>query len=167
MLELRNLANNLLDIRTESHQSQDNFASACGVSKETVSLIERNVPYLNPTLGTLQAFGAFSGLTVVQLLSARNSLHYKMDKCGFNYCVVNHEQYSRRLGRHIIYGIGVFKTPVCDDLEISVVDFNVTTYKSVAKHIVDALNKYDASPIHFADFVEDLYVVGWDDYNDE
>lgn len=47
-------------------QTQFEFASNCGISIETLSLIERQKT--NPTLETMQKIAAYTDLTVAELL---------------------------------------------------------------------------------------------------
>lgn len=66
MTELENLAKNIKSIRMESEESQMEFAFNCGISTETVSLLERMKA--NPSLETLQKIAAYTGHTVSELL---------------------------------------------------------------------------------------------------
>ena len=66
MTELENLARNIKSIRLELEESQMEFAFNCGISTETVSLLERMKA--NPSLETLQKIAAYTGHTVSELL---------------------------------------------------------------------------------------------------
>lgn len=66
MTELENLARNIKSIRMELEESQMEFAFNCGISTETVSLLERMKA--NPSLETLQKIAAYTGHTVSELL---------------------------------------------------------------------------------------------------
>lgn len=67
MPEKEALANCILQFRHERHESQEAFASHCGISKESLSSIER--VKANPTLGTMQNMAAYMGVTVADLLN--------------------------------------------------------------------------------------------------
>lgn len=67
MAELENLAVNIRALRKELGESQMEFGFNCGISMETISLLERMK--VNPTLETIQKIAAYTGRTVVELLS--------------------------------------------------------------------------------------------------
>lgn len=67
MTELENLAVNIRTLRKELGQSQIEFGFNCGISMETVSLLE--CMKVNPTLETIQKIAAYTGKTVIELLS--------------------------------------------------------------------------------------------------
>lgn len=69
MPENRALANTVKHIRKTMHQNQFEFASNCGISVETLSLIERQ--RTNPTLETMQKIAAYTDLTVAELLEIK------------------------------------------------------------------------------------------------
>lgn len=60
------LSKKLKSIREEMNESQMEFAYNCGISTETLSLIEREK--VNPNLDTLQKIAAYLGITVSELL---------------------------------------------------------------------------------------------------
>lgn len=60
------LSKKLKSIREEINESQMEFAYNCGISTETLSLIEREK--VNPNLDTLQKIAAYLGITVSELL---------------------------------------------------------------------------------------------------
>ncbi len=66
MEELTILSQKLKSIRKELHQSQMEFAFNCGVSTETISLIERKKA--SPNLDTVQKIASYLGITVSELL---------------------------------------------------------------------------------------------------
>lgn len=66
MTEKDVLSKNLKHLRKELKESQVEFAFNCGLSTETVSLIERKK--VNPSLDTLQKIATYLGITVSELL---------------------------------------------------------------------------------------------------
>lgn len=61
------LAINTKRIRTEMGESQEEFAAHCGISLETLSLIEREIA--NPRLSTLQKIVAYAGCSLKDLFT--------------------------------------------------------------------------------------------------
>lgn len=66
MPEIDILAENLVAIRREKHETQSMFAYNCGISEEELSLLERKKT--DPKLSTLQNIAAYTGKTVSDLL---------------------------------------------------------------------------------------------------
>ena len=66
MPEKHALAEHLKAIRKALGQSQIEFSANCGISVESLSLMERGLE--NPKLETLQKIAAYLGITVAQLL---------------------------------------------------------------------------------------------------
>lgn len=66
MPENEALAKKIKSLRKVMHETQFEFAENCGISIETLSLIERQKT--NPQLGTLQKISAYTNLTVAELL---------------------------------------------------------------------------------------------------
>ena len=75
MPEKEALANCILQFRHEHNESQEAFAFHCGISKESLSSIERGKA--NPTLETMQNMAAYMGVTVADMLDikSRNGEH--------------------------------------------------------------------------------------------
>lgn len=71
MPELEALSKHVKKFRTEYNESQEEFAENCGISTETLSLIEREKG--NPTLETLQKIAAYTGITVANMLTVPTS----------------------------------------------------------------------------------------------
>lgn len=69
MPENKALADAVKLLRKSLHQNQFEFASNCGISIETLSLIERQKT--NPTLETIQKIAAYADLTVADLLKIK------------------------------------------------------------------------------------------------
>lgn len=67
MPEKTALANYTIDYRQKNKESQFYFAYNCGISKDTLSLIERCEA--NPTLETIQKIAAYTGSTVAEILT--------------------------------------------------------------------------------------------------
>lgn len=66
MPELDALAERIIRIRNERHETQEAFAYNCGISTEELSLIERKKT--DPKLSTLQSIAAYTGNSVSELL---------------------------------------------------------------------------------------------------
>ena len=60
------LANYTLSQRHEKKESQFEFANNCGISQDTLSMIEQGKA--NPRLDTIQKIAAYTGDTVSQIL---------------------------------------------------------------------------------------------------
>lgn len=69
MPEKTALANYTIRYRQENKESQFDFADHCGISKDTLSLIERCEA--NPTLETIQKIAAYTGGTVAEILTVK------------------------------------------------------------------------------------------------
>ncbi len=67
MPEKTALAKFILSDRHKRGETQDEYAEHCGLSKEYLSKMEREIA--NPTLGTIQKVAASSGETVSQILT--------------------------------------------------------------------------------------------------
>ena len=61
------LSKNLKTIRKKMDKNQENFAAECGLSTETISLIEREGT--DPKLSTLQKIASYLGCTITELLT--------------------------------------------------------------------------------------------------
>ncbi len=68
MPENETLAQKIKQVRKNMHETQFEFASNCGISIETLSLIERQKT--NPTLETIQKIAAYTNLSVAELLES-------------------------------------------------------------------------------------------------
>lgn len=66
MPELDVLAERIISIRKERHETQESFAYNCGISTEELSLIERKKT--DPKLSTLQNIAAYTGKSVSDLI---------------------------------------------------------------------------------------------------
>jgi len=69
MPENEALSFNIKQIRKEMNQSQMEFAAECGISMETLSLIERQLT--DPKLSTIQKIAAYADKDVPELLRKR------------------------------------------------------------------------------------------------
>lgn len=157
MSENVNLANNILMYRTEHHLSQFEMASECGISKETISLIERE--RYNPTLETIQKCAAFTGMSVIQLVSDRNSIWHKLSNRNNTYYVIEHNVVNDDIGEYISYGVGLLHIHNSYAF-ISNVIYDICTDKEKMIKFVDVLNNNDMSTIQLHDVVDDfLYEV--------
>lgn len=66
MPELKALAKKSKAVRKAMHENQAEFAANCGISTETLSLIEREKS--DPRLSTIQKIAAYTDCTVSELL---------------------------------------------------------------------------------------------------
>ncbi len=69
MPENEALSKRLKRIRRDTHENQIDFAGNCGVSVETLSLIE--CEKADPKLSTMQKIAAYTNMTVSQLLDTK------------------------------------------------------------------------------------------------
>ena len=69
MPEAKALAQKSKELRREMHESQIEFAYHCGISTETLSLIEREKA--DPRLSTVQKIAAYANKTVSELLEVK------------------------------------------------------------------------------------------------
>ena len=67
MPEIEALSHNVKHIRNKMDQSQECFAANCGISKEILSLIERQIT--DTRLSTIQKIAAYGGGDVADLLT--------------------------------------------------------------------------------------------------
>lgn len=67
MPECKALSENLKNIRKELQLNQFEFASECGISKEELSLLEREKT--DPKLSTIQKIAAYVGCETKELLT--------------------------------------------------------------------------------------------------
>ena len=70
MPEYEALSANIKQLRKTIHQSQIEFAAECGISTETLSLIERQKA--DPKLSTLQKIAAYTNCEVSDLLKRKD-----------------------------------------------------------------------------------------------
>ncbi len=66
MPEYEAISHNLKQIRKFLQKTQEEFASECGISAETLSLLERKLT--DPKLSTIQKIAAYVGCEVTDLL---------------------------------------------------------------------------------------------------
>jgi len=69
MSEITALSNFIIAYRKKHRESQEDFASNCDISKDTLSLIERGEA--NPRLDTMQKIAAYTGVTVAEMLTVQ------------------------------------------------------------------------------------------------
>lgn len=78
MPEKKILSENIRAIRKKAHLSQFEFAEDCGISKDTLSLIERGK--YNPSVELLQMIASYCGVTVSELLQSDNEPKERAEK---------------------------------------------------------------------------------------
>lgn len=153
MPERRILADNLIKYRKENHLSQYEMAEECGISKETLSLLERE--NINPTLETLQKCAAYIGETVARLLTDYKTIQSGDENMYFPYCSIKHKINNKYSGMYTTYGIGLLSRPKPELLEI--LDFIADVYIDYedVKYLVCLLNYFEVPEANFRDIVED------------
>ena len=151
--EKKYLADNLIKYRKENHLSQYEMAEECGISKETLSLIERES--INPTLETLQKCAAYIGETVAQLLSNYKTIQIGDEDMHFSYCPIKHKASNKYSGTYTTYGIGLVSKPKPKSLEFLDFIADISVDYEEINHLVHLLNSFEVSSIHFRDIVED------------
>lgn len=135
--ERKVLAYKLKEYRKEHRLNQFEFAEDCGISRETLSLIERQAA--NVTIDTAQLLASRIGVTVSDLLNSSATTYFilpgKVEIEGVKYET---------------YGIGVLKNGIMIDCvhDISA-DFNKV------KSLVNLCNENGLSPLHLHDAAED------------
>lgn len=132
------LATKLKEYRKEQNLNQFEFAEDCGLSKETVSLIERERE--NTTLDTIQLLAARMGITLSELF----------DHSPITYCVIPGETTIEN-ETFKTYGIAAIKNGVI----IKCIPDISTDFNKV-KSLALMCTENNLSLIHFGDIVEDF-----------
>lgn len=127
MTEKEILSANIVRIRKEMNMSQFEFAEECGISKDTLGLIERRIG--NATIDTMQRIAACAGVTVPQLLLPRYLVLKMSDSYGIAYI---------------------------DGDIVRVLAADISNDEDTVQDIVDICNKYDVALEHVLDVVYDL-----------
>ena len=78
MPEHKALAKYVKSIRDKNHESQEIFAGHCGLSKDFISLLEREKA--NPSLEAIQKIAAYTGDTVADILTIKENEVGKNDE---------------------------------------------------------------------------------------
>ena len=131
------LATRLKDFREEENMNQFDFAEDCGISKETISLIERE--QANVRLDTVQLLACRMGITVSELFQ-HSPVEY----------IAMPGQVEIEGEIHKTYGIGVIKNHELID-QVPDISPNRNKVKSLAM----LLTEENLSPIHLHDIAED------------
>ncbi len=134
------LAIKIRTFREQENINQFNFAEDCGISKETISLIERE--QTNVRLDTVQLLASRMGITVSELFQ-HGAVTY----------VVIPGQIQIEGETHTTYGIGALKNNVLID---QVPDISPCFNK--IKSLVLLCNEENLSLIHLRDIAEDAVV---------
>ncbi len=131
------LANKVKKFRNDENLNQFDFAEDCGISKDTVSLIERGQS--NVRLDTVQLLASRMGVTVSELFQ-----HSPVEYIALPGQVeIEGEIYKT-------YGIGILKN---HELIDQVPDISPSRNK--VKSLAILLNEENLSPIHLHDIAED------------
>ena len=134
------LATRLKDFREEENLNQFDFAEDCGISKETISLIERE--QANVRLDTVQLLACRMGITVSELFQ----------HCPVKYIVIP-GKVEIEGEVHDTYGIGAIRNDVLIE---QITDISLSFNK--VKSLVLLCNEENLSPIHLHDIAEDAVV---------
>lgn len=151
--EKRILADNLIEYRKKHHMSQYEMAEECGISKETLSLMERES--INPTLETIQKCAAYIGEPVAQLLSRHKTIQIGDKDMNFSYCSIKHKASDKYIGTYTTYGIGLVSNT--NNKSIEFLDFiaDICIDYDKVNYLVCLLNSFEISSVHFRDIIED------------
>lgn len=134
------LATRIKEYRNQENLNQFDFAEDCGISKETLSLIERE--NANVRLDTVQLLACRMGVTVAELFQ-QGPVTY----------IIIPSQITVEGKTHTTYGIGAVK----DNILIDHVPDISTQYNKV-KSLVLLCNEENLSPCHLHDIAEDAVV---------
>lgn len=138
------LSRNIKAFRKEHHLTQTEMAEECGISKETLSLIERQRH--NPTLETMQDIAARMGISVSFLLRVRieEGPHYRLvEQSGYRTSINSYSAVKT-------YGVEV----VSDGVVVKTV-LDIFTDINRAKKFVSVCNKNKLSLTHLFDVIDD------------
>lgn len=134
------LATRVKEFRKANNLCQFDFAEDCGLSKDTISLIERG--NANVTLDTIQLLACRMGITVSELLQHGPITYFVMPG---TVCIEDEIANT--------YGIGAAKQGVMiGEIKDISTDFNFV------KELSLTLTEMDISIIHFQDIIEDCLV---------
>ena len=133
------LAQKLKDYRKEQKINQFEFAEDCGISRDTLSLIECGKE--NVTIDTLQLLSARMGKSVSELFS----------ECTIKYFLVPTTITSCGI-TETTYGIGVLK----GDIMINCIPNISQNYNKVLS-LVQICNEQLLEPCHLVDVIEDEF----------
>ena len=137
--ERQKIATSIKEFRSANSVNQMDFSEECGISRETLSLIERGET--NVTLDTLDLIAVRMGIPISELLAFK----YSYFLCSANIVVENEEQKS--------YGIGVIE----DHCLIDMVS-DVSGSKEKVAFLVELCNRLRLSPMHLRDVIEDFFL---------
>ena len=132
------LAAKLKEFRKSEALNQFEFAEDCGISREVLSLIERERE--NVTIDTVQLIATRIGVTVSELLSCTNSITYVV--------IPSFVEIEGEIVK--TYGIGTIRNNILIDY-VADISTNFNKVKALALR----WNKLNLSPIHLRDAVED------------
>lgn len=131
------LATRVKEFRKENHLCQFDFAEDCGLSKDTISLIERG--NANVTLDTIQLLACRMGITVSEMLQQSPITYFVIPGTVY----VDDEVANT-------YGIGAVRQGVLvGEIRDISTDFNFV------KELSLNLTEMSVSIIHFEDIIED------------
>ncbi len=148
MPETEVLSKNVRKIRKALKQNQFEFAENCGISVETLSLIERKKA--DPRLSTIQKIAAYTDTFVSELVEL-NFREYNM-KCTYK---IREDLIKDEYGNDIkVYGMDVFRL-VCMENKLILSIPDIYTDFNKIQHLVSLCNKSGVSFGHIMDIIED------------
>lgn len=131
------LASKIKDFRQQENLNQFDFAEDCGISKDTISLIERE--NANVRLDTVQLLASRMGITVSELFQ-----HSQV-----NYIIIP-SQITIDGETYTTYGIGAVKNNALIDQVL-----DISTQFNKVKSMVLLYNEESLSICHLHDVIED------------
>lgn len=139
LIERKNVAQRMRNYRRDRGINQFEFSQECGISEDTVGLMERK--RANATLDTLELVAMRMGITVAELLQS-----------GTTYIIVHLSVEIEEKNYHT-YGIGVLR-----DFELVACVNDVSTDYDLIKETVHLCNEHGLALNHLNDIVEDMLV---------
>lgn len=138
--ERKILAYKLKEYRKINHLNQFDFAEDCGISRETLSLIERQLG--NVTIDTAHLLASRIGITVSDLLSPYDVTYYIFP----SKIILEETEYTT-------YGIAAVKNGFLTDYIL-----DITSNLPTITALVGLCNEQGLSPIHLRDVAEDALI---------
>ena len=133
------IAKKLKEFRDLENLNQFEFAEDCGISKDTLSLIERSKS--NTTIDTLDLLAVRMGISVSELLEASVKTTYLLITSEIT---VDETTATT-------YGIGAVQNN-----ELIEIIKDISTNKKKIKYLVNLCNTYDLKLCHLLDVAEDM-----------
>lgn len=148
MPETEVLFENIRKIRRFLKQNQFEFAENCGISVETLSLIERKKA--DPRLSTIQKIAAYTDTLVSDLVDL-GVTGYSMN-CKYK---IREDLIKDEYGNDVkVYGMDVFRL-VCTEMKLVLSIPDIFTDYDRIQRLVNLCNTNHVSILHIMDIIED------------